>query len=338
MELKVKDEYRNMLIRESDSEFQALKKSISENGVLEKIKVNKDGVILDGMHRYLALKDLGREPIEKDIEVLSFQSLEKEFEYVFIVNVVRRQLSDFAKVEAGVNAGFYKKFKDAAKDRQGTRTDLTSVPNGAEVGRVSELFGGFIGVTGGSLERCLYVLNSKFSTENDKERLRSGEAVDRVYKEVKQREDNTKLVDALPNGDKILFKNTIKAVIEDVATDSLNTVLVFAEEDLEALAKELKRIDKDDKLTQKDKDEKKADIKARVESGRFAVELKEVMKREITPTKIKRLVDDALELKLRITDTELRERLEKFLSKFGRMIKEASWQIVLSSIVREVEK
>jgi hypothetical protein len=181
-------------------------------------------------------------------------------------------------------------------------------------------------------------LNSKFSTENDKERLRSGEAVDRVYKEVKQREDNTKLVDALPNGDKILFKNTIKAVIEDVATDSLNTVLVFAEEDLEALAKELKRIDKDDKLTQKDKDEKKADIKARVESGRFAVELKEVMKREITPTKIKRLVDDALELKLRITDTELRERLEKFLSKFGRMIKEASWQIVLSSIVREVEK
>ena len=55
----IKEANRNLIPALSINEYELLKESISENGLLDSIVVNQQEVILDGVHRYLACKELG---------------------------------------------------------------------------------------------------------------------------------------------------------------------------------------------------------------------------------------------------------------------------------------
>jgi Predicted transcriptional regulators len=52
--IKTNQEYSSLVPQLSTEEYESLKQSIKENGLWVPIVVNKDGVILDGHHRYKA--------------------------------------------------------------------------------------------------------------------------------------------------------------------------------------------------------------------------------------------------------------------------------------------
>lgn len=95
--LKIKYDY--LLRPLTQAEYLALKESIRQNGLLEKIKVSPEGVILDGHHRLKICRELGIEP---QFEVKVFNSELEEQLYVMEVNAKRRHLNAFELVELGL--------------------------------------------------------------------------------------------------------------------------------------------------------------------------------------------------------------------------------------------
>jgi hypothetical protein len=63
-------EYASLAPEMSDSEFEALKQSISEHGQQVSITTNTEGVLLDGHNRYRASNELGIKP---NTEIKTFQ-------------------------------------------------------------------------------------------------------------------------------------------------------------------------------------------------------------------------------------------------------------------------
>ncbi len=93
----VKPEYYNAIPRPNKEELTALKMSIIEKGQLEPITVNKDLVILDGHTRYDIMYERG---MEIKYVIKEFESEEMERKYVVESNILRRQMTDFQKVES----------------------------------------------------------------------------------------------------------------------------------------------------------------------------------------------------------------------------------------------
>jgi len=78
-----------------------LKRSIKEEGrLLLPIVLNQDNVILDGHHRFQACQELGI-PIRIDKKHFTGRPLD-EMMYVVNVNLYRRSLNDFQRVEVGI--------------------------------------------------------------------------------------------------------------------------------------------------------------------------------------------------------------------------------------------
>jgi ParB-like chromosome segregation protein Spo0J len=66
-ELRINKEYASLLPPLPDSEYEALKLSVKQNGQHDPIEVNRDGIILDGIildghHRFKACEELKIEP------------------------------------------------------------------------------------------------------------------------------------------------------------------------------------------------------------------------------------------------------------------------------------
>jgi len=96
LNITVNEEYRKLLPPLSREEYETLKTSIRERGLLFPIIVNRDGVILDGHHRYRACLELGVEP---KIEVKIFNSPLHEKIFIIESNLRRRHLNEFQKAE-----------------------------------------------------------------------------------------------------------------------------------------------------------------------------------------------------------------------------------------------
>jgi Sec7-like guanine-nucleotide exchange factor len=95
--LQVKQEYYNAIPRPNKEEFTALKMSIIEKGQQDPITVNKNLIILDGHTRYNIMYERG---MEIKYTIKEFESEEMERKYVIESNILRRQMTDFQKVEA----------------------------------------------------------------------------------------------------------------------------------------------------------------------------------------------------------------------------------------------
>ena len=99
-ELTINNEYNNLLPPLSSSEYSTLKQSIKDFGLFNPIITNGKGVILDGYHRYKICKEL-KVDISNNIIVKPFSDLLAEREFVVEINLKRRQLNDFQKIELG---------------------------------------------------------------------------------------------------------------------------------------------------------------------------------------------------------------------------------------------
>src|SRR5690242_21693410 len=98
MEIKIKDDYVNLVPQLQDKEYQELKESISKYGFWPEYPtiVNKEGIVLDGNNRTKICQELGVQPA---YVIKEFDS-ELE-EKLFIMDNVRarRHLNLFQKVE-----------------------------------------------------------------------------------------------------------------------------------------------------------------------------------------------------------------------------------------------
>jgi N6-adenosine-specific RNA methylase IME4 len=92
-------------------EFAALKSDIQENGLLEPIWVDMDGLIIDGRNRYLACKQLGVDP-----EYRNYMGDGSLVDFVVSLNLKRRHLNQLQKAIIAID--IEKQLAVEAKGRQ----------------------------------------------------------------------------------------------------------------------------------------------------------------------------------------------------------------------------
>ena len=131
--IKINPEYSKLVNPLSNTEYEALKNSISNKGLHLPIIVNQDNVILDGHNRLKICQELGIEP-KFEIKEFSDQSQEKEF--VIEINLKRRHLNNFQIAE--LEYKMEEIYKERAKMRSfsnlknvNKETNLSTAPNDA---------------------------------------------------------------------------------------------------------------------------------------------------------------------------------------------------------------
>ncbi len=127
VQIQISEEYKGLVPRMPDGEYQELKKDIEENGQDRPIVINQNGVILDGYHRYQICQELKR---ECNYDVKEFDNELDEKLYVLKSALLRRQL------EAGQRATIALRMKPlmAEKAKQNESTTLSN----SRVSRIRE--------------------------------------------------------------------------------------------------------------------------------------------------------------------------------------------------------
>lgn len=167
-------------------EYRALRESIRVDGLFEKITVNPKLEILDGKHRYQALLELGR-PVRPGIEyeIRDFGDPTEDKLFIIRTQLNRRHASSYHRIENAFPLLEIERQK--ARDRRGTRTDLTSVKNLTDVGRTNEMIGRIVGLSYVTVDKALYII--QHGSEKIKEKLRDGKiSISHVYTSLKRRE------------------------------------------------------------------------------------------------------------------------------------------------------
>lgn len=164
--VSIDKDYLATVPRPTDEQYEALKKSIKKDGLLNPIIVNKDGKVLDGHTRFEICSELNIIP---EYEVKSFDNINDEKLYVLTSNLKRRHLDDFQIVELTQNElseireeqkRKNYQFKENSKDPDYIpRKDMTRDQRSP-----FKDVAGKIGVKPVKIEHCLRILN----TENQK--------------------------------------------------------------------------------------------------------------------------------------------------------------------------
>jgi len=121
MKLVISTVYAELVPPLTETEYQSLKESIRVNHLWIPITINKQGVILDGHHRYNACQEVG-EPVKYVVKEFESELLEKKF--VILVNLDRRQLDDPQRYLLGkklepINYELNKKAQQEAGEKYG---------------------------------------------------------------------------------------------------------------------------------------------------------------------------------------------------------------------------
>ena len=109
LQVKFNEEYYDIVPRSISDERQLVKESMLEDGLLEEIKLNTDGEVLDGHTRI----EIGEEVRWKNqdtgmiiitrFKVKEFETKDQERQYVIKINLMRRHLNSFQKVRLAAN-------------------------------------------------------------------------------------------------------------------------------------------------------------------------------------------------------------------------------------------
>lgn len=185
--LKTNPEYEKMLPSLTQEEYSALKQSIQEEGQYFPIIVNSDFEILDGHHRNQVCLELDIEP---DFETRHFDDKLSERMFVVEANLRRRQLHPLDSARLGVE--IEKIEAERAKQRQGTRTDLTLCSNEQEVsfGVARDFAAHKVGLAPTTYHRAKTILEK--GTPELQQKIKDGnESISHAYQTIMQQEHNT---------------------------------------------------------------------------------------------------------------------------------------------------
>ena len=131
--LTVNEEYSCLIPALSDSDTEALRLSIKENGQYFPIDVNQDGVILDGHHRHRACQELGIKPA---IIVRVFENRILEKKFIIEVNRNRRHLTAFQRIELQCKLESIE--SELARDRMSDAGKIGAEKRWKETGKVDD--------------------------------------------------------------------------------------------------------------------------------------------------------------------------------------------------------
>lgn len=163
--------YANLVPRLTKEEYESLKESIKQNGLWVPLIVNRNGILLDGYHRYKACQELGIK--NPKFETKTFDNELDEKLFVIDCNLKRRQLTDFQKIELALKSKPI--LEEIAKGHMssGGKGDRNLTP----LGRVDEQVGRLAGVsrdTVRKVEKMEKKPGRRFTNEM-RDKLRSGE-------------------------------------------------------------------------------------------------------------------------------------------------------------------
>jgi ParB-like chromosome segregation protein Spo0J len=210
--ISTKKEYLKLIPSLSESEFESLKQSIKEQGLHIPVIVNKQGIVVDGHHRFRACKELG---IPLQFHTKEFKDPLEEKEFVIEVNLNRRQLNIFEKVQLGYSlehiekerakrrmslgghiVGLANKKEDDDNNNEveqtGASIDATLEPF-EEKGKVSKIIARKIGVSAATYERGKKIIEK--GTEDQKNNLRKDTiGITSVYNQIRRQEQKEDLI------------------------------------------------------------------------------------------------------------------------------------------------
>ena len=202
-------EYQDFVPDIPKEEYEALKNSIKEKDLHLPIIINQNGILLDGHHRYRACTELGIEP---RFEVKTFEDEFEEKEFVIEINLKRRQLPEWEKLELALKLEDI--YKEKARIRslsnlRNVKIELSMLPNDSvdnnnsdnednEEGRVVEIVSKKLGLSPRKIYRYKNVM--KNGSEAIQEKVKSGQMSISYADKVVRRFFDHKNIPDLPEG------------------------------------------------------------------------------------------------------------------------------------------
>ncbi len=172
--IRTNPDYQRVWGRLPKAEFEALKQSIQMDGLLEKLKVNPDNVLLDGHNRKDALSELGLPIVEDMVE---FIEPENEMLYIIRSQINRRHATPYHRVENAVPLLDIE--RELARQRMlaGVRDPTPILGEGGET---LDIIGSLIGIGRETVRKALYIVD--YGAEEDKIALRRGtKSINKVW-------------------------------------------------------------------------------------------------------------------------------------------------------------
>lgn len=149
MEIKQHDEYKELVPKMTNEEFDSLKESIEDKGLLTPITLDEEGFIIDGYHRFKACKELGIEP---DYNVKQFDNEDEKRLFIIETNLQRRHLNAFQKIKVAMPLIEIEQRMAKKRERAGGIIESK--------GSTNELIGKKLNIGGRTVSRARTILNS----------------------------------------------------------------------------------------------------------------------------------------------------------------------------------
>jgi N6-adenosine-specific RNA methylase IME4 len=191
--LAINDDYARLCPPLPQTEYGELKASIQKYGLWYPIKVNPNGIILDGHHRFKACGELKVAP---RYEVIYFEDPLDEKEFVIDSNLKRRQLTDYQRVEAGmilleIEKERAKRRMVATQNNEAGKTVAAQLCSN-EQGCARDIVAGRIGVSPTTFERARKIIEE--APEEIKQQCHDGSlSISKAYSNIIHDEKVAKL-------------------------------------------------------------------------------------------------------------------------------------------------
>jgi len=179
MEIKISNEFKNLIPPLERSEKKILENSLKNEGVREPL-ITWNNILIDGHNRYEICK---KENIKFKIKERKFKDKNEVLLWIINNQLGRRNLHPYDRTRLELKKENY--FKVKAKENQGTRTDLTSTTNVVNVNTNKEI-GKLANVSHNTVAKVKFI--EKKATEKEKKKLREGiVSINGLYTKTKKR-------------------------------------------------------------------------------------------------------------------------------------------------------
>jgi len=195
VKISIKQEYLLKVKPVPDKEYQKLKNDIAQKGLTYPIIVNKEGIVLDGHHRFRVCQELNIKPT---IIVKEFKDDLDEEEFVIISNLLRRHLEPFEKAEYGYILEEIESKRASRRQKElgkshGVPLETDPLASYVTKGKTSEIISKKVDLETRTYERAKVVIAK--ASEQTKDMLREGKTtISTVYNEIKKQEAVTTLL------------------------------------------------------------------------------------------------------------------------------------------------
>lgn len=233
LEIRTIPKYLQKVPFVSDEDYHRLKDDIAKNGLQFPITINKEGIVLDGHHRFRICKELGFKQVPYMVKEFK-DSLDEE-EFVITANLLRRQLNDGQKATLIMDLEVIESKRAAIRQKAlaGTRPN-TFPPIGGKVekdkheGEAAAIAAKKGGMTLRTYQRSKVVL-TKASVKIKQKFIQGKITADRGVKEMKKEAAIEQLLNQdpkikLPNGFKVFPGDYYEQSAEHIDDDSIDLI------------------------------------------------------------------------------------------------------------------